>query len=279
MSTIASLVALWSNRTEVIDQSADVPYMVDGAATEAAVYNACDDIPSTYASDTKTLTLKSKEISEQISAMRWRVLARYELPTWSATENPDPRWSFDTGGGTQHITQSLATVASYGPKKSSAHKGAIGWTDKGIEGTDIVVPLFKWSETHYFDYEDVDQAYKLAVAALTGRTNNAEFRGFPTGEVLFMGASGQRQGEPQKSFIIPNGPWEITFNFAQSPNLTGLTIGGITGIAKAGWDYIWVQYDSETDETAKKVLKTPTAVYVERVYNSGDFSTLNLGAM
>jgi len=68
--------------------------------------------------------------------------------------------------------------------------------------------------------------------------------------------------------------WEITHRFSASPNKTGLTIGDITGIEKKGWEYLWVRYADAEDTAAKTLVKKPAAVYVEKVYEEGDFSVL-----
>ena len=84
--------------------------------------------------------------------------------------------------------------------------------------------------------------------------------------MLFLGASGSVRGTED---------WEITYRFAASPNVTNLTMGGITGIAKPGWAYLWVRY---ADDVSEKVLvKQPIAIYVEKVYEDGDFSGLAIG--
>jgi len=83
-----------------------------------------------------------------------------------------------------------------------------------------------------------------------------------------LGASGSQRGD---------GAWEITFRFAASPNVTGLTIGSITGIAKKGWEYLWVQYQDAEDTGAKCIVKRPAFVHVERVYDAGNYAGLGIG--
>ncbi len=90
----------------------------------------------------------------------------------------------------------------------------------------------------------------------------------PVGEVLFLGASGSKRGSDD---------WEITFRFAASPNKTGLTVGDIVNINKKGWEYMWVRYADAEDAVAKAIVKKPVAVYVEKVYEDGDFSGLGIG--
>lgn len=185
-------------------------------------------------------------------------------------ETGDSSYQFDTGGGTQHITHSRQTAARYAPSGQVApdFQGAIGATHDSVEGVDVTVPVYNFSETHYIPSASVTDAYKGALFLLTGRTNLAAFRGFAPGEVLFLGASGSKRGEED---------WEITYRFAASPNATDLTVGPITGIAKRGWDYLWVRYQDAEDTQAKSLVKRPIGVYIERVYDEGDFSGLGIG--
>jgi hypothetical protein len=126
------------------------------------------------------------------------------------------------------------------------------------------VPTFTWQETHYLD--DINMA---AYYELTGKVNNAEFRGFAAGEVLCMPPTGQKRG--------PYGKWEVTFKFASSPNRIGITVGQIIGINKGGWEYMWIRYGESVDPTSHTRIKKPVGVYVEQVYESGDFSFLGIG--
>ena len=205
---------------------------------------------------------------DQIGPLLWDGSVRYGER--KRPETGDSSFSFDTGGGTQHITQSLETLGSYAPpgKTPPDFQGAIGATGESVEGVDVTVPVYNFSETHYVAAESVTGAYKATLFALTGRVNVAPFRGFAAGEVLFLGASGSKRGEED---------WEITFRFAASPNATGITVGEITGISKRGWDYLWVRYQDAEDSTAKALVKRPVAAYVERVYYDGDFSGLGIG--
>ncbi len=40
---------------------------------------------------------------------------------------------------------------------------------------------------------------------------------------------------------------------------------------------MWVRYADAEDTTAKAIVKKPVAVYVEKVYDEGDFSGLGIG--
>lgn len=178
-------------------------------------------------------------------------------------------YQFDTGGGTQHITQSIATVARYArPGYTPPNfQGAIGVSRNNIEGVDIAVPVYNFGLVNYESNAAVSEAYKQVLYNLTGKVNQASWNGYNAGEVLFLGASGSmRKG----------GDWEITYRFAASPNKTNLTIGNISGITKKGWEYLWVQYIDEEDASAGSMIKRPHSVHIEQVYEYGNFSQLHV---
>jgi len=189
-------------------------------------------------------------------------------------ETGESTYQFDTGGGTQHITQSIETIGAYSADDDPPDfGGAIGVTHDNVEGVDITIPVYQFSETHYLPAAVVTNAYKGLLFYLTGKVNSAPFRGCAAGECLFLGASGSRRQQGQN----PNdGDWEITFKFAASPNAVNLQIGDITVASKKGWEYLWVRYEDAED--ANVLVKKPTAAYVEKVYEDGNFSSLGLGS-
>ena len=111
-------------------------------------------------------------------------------------------------------------------------------------------------------------SYKAILRSLTGKVNNASFKGFSAGEVLFLGASGSKRGDDD---------WEISFRFAASENRSYITVGDITGVAKKGWEYMWVRYADAEDDEAKAIVKKPVAVYIEKVYEEGSFGAFGIG--
>ncbi|HZT82275.1 MAG TPA: hypothetical protein VFA26_18755 [Gemmataceae bacterium] len=246
----------------VENPSVDLLYVVDGTEDDAAVRALVEaTIPAIYAG----LVFQSYRIAHQGSGL-WEVSVRYGK--LEPKEPGESSFSFDTGGGTTHITQSLATVNSYAPAGETPpdFKGAIGVNNDSVEGTDITIPVYNFKETHYIPVALVTPAYKATLFYFTGKVNAFPFKGFAPGEVLFQGASGSQRGQED---------WEITFSFAASPNVTGLTVGDITGIDKKGWEYLWVRYQDAED--ADVLVKQPAAVYVEQVYPYGDFSLLGIG--
>jgi len=203
----------------------------------------------------------------------WETEVTYVLPDIKVPDTGDSTFSFNTAGATSHIVQSLKTINIYTDGSTELdHYGAIGVNGDNVDGTDITVPIYEFDETHYIDNTTVTDAYKKTLCRLTGTVNNALFKDFDAGEVLFLGAAGTKRGI---------GDWEIQFKFAASPNVTSKSLGYdqdgnalITGIAKKGWEYMWIKFGPS--QVADDVLFRPKAVYIEQVYKDGDFSELGI---
>lgn len=204
---------------------------------------------------------------------QWRGTVRFVPPEFVSDdpmEAGQSSYAFDTGGGSRHITHirnPAHHVATYGDNAPDP-KGGIGVTADAIEGVDLQVPVFIFSETHIVPDATVTEEYKGILYALTTTTNKAVFRGKAIGACFFEGAAGSQRGDED---------WEITFRFAASPNMTDIQIGDITGIAKKGWEYLWVRSEARVDAAAKVMIMTPIGVYVEQLYEAADFEDLGIG--
>lgn len=242
-------------------------YNVVGSADESEIKDYVEtNMPSTF------LDMPLRDITVQIvHGDMWEATARYAVPSGEFTgPGDDIVEGFDIGTSTVRVTQSRSTVdtferAGFDPPD---FKGAIGVNGQEVEGVDVVVPQAITTRTAYKDASEVDTDYQNALIGLVGSVNSETFLGRAAGEVLFLGATGSRLGN--------SGKYEITFKFAISPNRSGFSHGDITGIDKAGWDYLWFYYDSTTN--ANKLVKRPAAAYVERVYPQESFSALGLSA-
>lgn len=270
----ASLLELFDGRSEAISGklSATIPYAIIGAADEAdARAAALASIPTTY----NGIPRDSITLSERINATTWKVIANYLQPDGSGgndTATLENTYTFETGGGQQNVKQSYIPIARrYSPTDTAGTlvESAINNDGENVNGVDIVVPQFQWSETYWLSPAYVSESYKQLIAICTGRVNDRTFRGYTAGEVLFLGASGTKQG---------NGWWQITYKFAHSKNRTGIVIGDITVASKQGWEYLWVRYGDTVSGTGadKHLTKKAQFAYVEKVYESTDLAG-NLG--
>lgn len=268
----ATVTELFEGRTETVatTSTAEIHYHVSGAEDEDAVKTAILNGTDLYYAG---LVRKSIEIAEHVIGEDWKVVVKYETPTPGDEEEgpviPDSQFSFDTTGGTQHITNSLETVDSAG-EVSEDLNGAIGFDEGTVAGCDITVPAYSFSETHYYTDGEIADV-KAAIFSTTGKVNTDAFKEFEAGEVLFLGASGSRTGAKA------NDLWEITYKFAAKENRTAVVIGGLGAVDVDGWNHLWIQYAPAVDPGVNELIKTPIAVYVELVYESCAFSVLGLG--
>ena len=245
--------------TEGDQPSAELRFVIQGTDDDAIVRSLL-----LASSPKKYLGLRRTGVTfEPLGGDIWEGTAQYSKQL--------SQFTFDTGGGTQHISQSRGTVGGYAAPGEVAPDfgGAIGVNEDQVAGTDITVPVYNFTETHYIDDLLVTEDYKLILFNLTGKVNDGTFKGFAKGELLFLGASGSKQGKDD---------WEITFRFAASPNVANLSLGAITGIAKEGWHYLWVRFTDDVDLASHTLIKRPVSAYVEQVYAYGDFSSLGIGA-
>jgi hypothetical protein len=214
----------------------------------------------------------------------WQVTINYEK-AGAEPQSSDPlkrSRSFDTTGGTQHITQAhddrrYPLFAIGGLSAAPDQQKAIGVDSNGVNGVDIISPQLQWQEQYDVPNAYVTSNYIKTLATITGTTNDASFRSFPAGEVLFAGCSGSQEWDDEKG----RGPWSLSYRFIASPNagsgqsVPAITIGSIGGIEKKGHEYLWVRY--EDAQSSNTLIKQPRAVYVDRVYRESSFSLLGIG--
>lgn len=260
-------------------QQQTLRFKVAGTDDDAAVFSAvADESPPKHNGKER----KSIEIEPQGAGL-WFAEVEYEVP--GVKERPDPEGgsetlylpevSFDTTGGTHHIEHSLQTVGKFMESTGDTAPdfgGLVGVNDGDVAGVDVVVPKLEWSERHYFVPGAITFPYIKLLSAATGTVNSTKWRGFDAGEVLFLGARGERS-KPEM--------WTVEFGFAAMQNVVhpnSLKVGDIIVDTKKGWHHLWVHCREEVDESAteKKIVKKPYAVYVEKVYPEQSFSTLNL---
>lgn len=251
------------------DGTLELLYTVSGTEDDAAVRALVEaTIPMTYAG----LVFQNYHYKTEGGGL-WEITANYgkraPLTPQKTDDHDSYSFSCDTTGGTQKITQSLETVGSYGIGAAEVpdFQGAIGVNGDAVEGCEITVPSCQFSITVRLSADSVNLAYIATLYQLTGSINGTTWKGFPAGELLFLGASLSQRGQED-----PEG----TFKFAGQANRTDFPVGEINIDSKWGWDYLWVRYGDDVD--GHTLIKKPTFAYVERVYPVGDFSLLGIGS-
>jgi len=247
--------------TEGSNPSVEVICLIHGTNDQSEALAALlDYTPATY----NGLPRQSRSIERIAFDGWWRGTVTYSPKGQPPVDAP--LWSFDTSGGTEKTTISFATARYPAPGKTAPdYGGAIGITDNGIEGVDVTRPKLDLSLRLVLPSTYMTPAYINILYSTTGCVNNAPWKGFFAGEVLFLGVAASQKSEEQ---------WDLDYKFAVSPNRSNFYVGPILVPLKRGWDYLEVLYEDKVDTTAKRGVKYPLCVFVHQVYPYADFSVL-----
>lgn len=255
----------------------EILYLVSGARNRQEAFQAVRDA----APDKVDELVKRRYRFEKFNGDSMEVTAIYEEPEEDGgTDDPTSglvtaraRISFDTSGGTQHITTALATLAKYSPGPGGSLMkdpgSSIGWNGKtGGEaeyaGVDIVVPNVRKVVTQTISKPST--AYENLVIDMTGTVNSDKFLGRDPGEVLFLGASWNDEGE---------NPVQATYNFAIRRNEVGKDVHGVK-CTKKGWEYVWDIIKTKKETDTSPVVVTVEGIYVSKVYEEKPFRKLGI---
>lgn len=208
---------------------------------------------------------------ERIADKIWNFTAEYKQ------REPEPGQytiSIDTTGGTVMQTYGY-TEQRYaaGGGTAPSMNGAIDVQDGKPQGVQRVIPALGITIRAKIKSANITSAggamaYAKLLSNLTGTVNNAVFlNSFAAGELLFLGATGD---------VIDENP-SLQYSFAASKNVSGMTIGNISGITKYGHDYIWFSFKKDKDAATGLPVMSPRAAYVNRVYESSNFGSLYIG--
>ncbi len=246
--------------------SAEWPYFVFGQATEAEALDAVlSEAPSTF----NGLRLDRVKFQEQLNEDTCKVLVTYKTIPGELSGDEGEAFSFDTTGGTQTVTQSKSTVASYVKTGATAPNfgGAINYDGEQVNGVEIIQPVLNFDIVGVFTAQEVTTTFLNTLMEMTSSVNSTTWRGRAAGTVLFRGVTGSGK---------TNAPCDLTFHFSYSPNRSNFTVGEITVSEKKGWDYMWVYYGKSEDTSSKTIVRKPLAVYIEQLFELKDFDDLNL---
>jgi len=187
--------------------------------------------------------------------------------------------AFDTTGATEHITAALnlSGAAAFGNMGEEVyasstderiyHQGAINVSGGTVNGVDITVPQFQFTETWVMPAAWILDSYVANLYRLTGTINQSQFRIFTQGECLFLGA----RCEMQRGATLAS----LTYQFSARPTRRNFLVGDILVGQKRGWDYMWIRYGSTV--TNGYSIQTPLSVHVNQIYELGEFSRLSIG--
>lgn len=260
------------------DKSGDT-YFVTGSEDVYEVYAAVQAEAPAFDGPLIRDSIKVKHLECE----HWQATVSYVDPE-KKKKDPDIgqiEWDFDTTGGTQHITTGLApsTIFHDPAWNPMEFQRAIEVSKKKhgyeVKGVDVVVPKLELTATTSFAPNVINIEYIKALAEMTGKVNEAPWKSFERGELLFMGARIKTKYREKTT---------VTFTFSASEQITAddqIFIGGINGaqgwgpIEKDGWEYMWIYFVQE--EQDNQVLMKPKQANMETIYREADFTELGLG--
>ncbi|MGE3806553.1 MAG: hypothetical protein AB7K24_17950 [Gemmataceae bacterium] len=260
---MAQIIEKFDSREQTVSEDnpvVDLRYVVTETEDDAVVRSLVEaTIPAFYNSK----PFQSYRIVH-LGGGVWEVEVRYGKK--EPKQPGDWSFHFDTSGGSAKIFQSLNTTAYVAPGDDEIDfQGAIGVTDDGgtrkVEGVEITVPQFSFTATRTLS-NPINPAYLNALEQKTGKVNSDTVillvddvsYTFLPGELKFENATGGKKSSED---------WEITIKCSAARNRTGIQFGDITGVAKKGWEYIWVYYEDAEDTNT--LVKKPRQVMVEQV--------------
>lgn len=234
------------------------------------------EAPETF-NDLPRRSISAAQYSEHEEC--WKVTVSYTQarPTVQAQPSNTVAYSFNYQMRGQQIYRSLETAFKEDrvrPGEAPDFGGLINVTFDHSNGKPEGLQLEPPDETHSLEFTGpsvfVNAAYQDIVEQMCGRMNDAPFRGADTGElVLVRVQGGVRSGED----------WSISFGFARRVNEFAKTIvPGLIVPFKRGHDLVWTWNQPKFEATSAGLLVTayPRAVYVERVFEFGNFDLLGL---
>ena len=182
----------------------------------------------------------------------------------------ESQFNFEIATQPVKVVVPIGTPTVYGPNPPLVQLIGDQGNGEPPEGVEVFEPVHSESETHYLPASAITAAYKQQIKKLVGKENSAGWKGHDAGEVLLSAVSGSRRGVDD---------WEVTFRWMVKENQSGLTIGGIAGITRRGWQYLWPIYETRKDPGgAAKLTHNITNVAVATVFRSGDMTLLGIGS-
>lgn len=190
-------------------------------------------------------------------------------------------WSFsiDNVAGTEHVSVSQETTQ----KKYRAGVGAFDFNQAinvsadNVAGVDAYSAKQQFNVVRYVEKSAITTSYLDGLDSLCKprpHTNHATVtlwidgitRTYAAGELLFLGYSMGTSNTKTH--------WEIRYEFLASKNLAAVTLTGIGPFDKKGFEYLWPAFDDTVENDVP--IKIPKALFIERLYDAGDFSAISL---
>ncbi|MGE4300808.1 MAG: hypothetical protein AB7F40_04305 [Victivallaceae bacterium] len=249
--------------------SAEIKYHVYGMSSKAeaiaAIYEAR---PSAYGTLSYS-NIRLDSVDGNGNAEFSVVYGGSSSSGYAYAETDEPVLNFDCSGGTRHVNYAIAQRRVFGDLDAG---GAVGWngkTGQDMEVTGVDVPTGQMRETYtkLVSTGKLTTNYKRRLYRLVGKVNSSKFKGWDSGEVMFLGASFSAPTNGNTKVVV-------SYNFSIQENERNSYFSGILVGLKRGWEYIWAVSSSVI--AGSSPVAALRAVYVAQVAEYGDFSDLGL---
>lgn len=250
-------------------ESKSIDYRITGASSESAARSAMlAESPSTYSGLPRQTDAASVTYVDD-SFNIWDGTVSYAENSGTA-DTGSSSYSFDISGSNIKLKTAYATTKYNATDKVLPDFGGAINVQKSpnglqVDGVDIFVPAMEWTYTTVKSSAAVNATYLESIYAAIGKVNATNWTAgitFAAGSALLVGVSGQLRPSGDK--------WDITFRALIEPNVTGLSIEGVS-IDKKGWQYAWPLYEEAPDDVAKAIGQELIGVYVQDVYRTATF--------
>lgn len=257
--------------SDVSSRSAARPWFVYDALSELEAIQA---IAAAAPSSVDGLVITGVQVREAVEDV-YRGTANYGL--WAPRTPPvagESSFNFEIATQPVRIVVPLSPQTVYTRTGETAPADSSQWLigqqadGSAPEGAEVMEPIANFSETHWIDASSITQAYERTVLKIIGRLNAATFRGWEAQEVLCTGVSGSQRGASD---------WEVSFRFGVREHQTDLTVAGIDGVDKKGWQFLWPRYEIAKDSSEPVLSNVVKYIVVADVFRTADFSQLGIG--
>lgn len=179
-----------------------------------------------------------------------------------------------TSGGQQKLIGSFFTAGKFAAAGSKLpipdYKQVIAYNPKTqeAEGCEVFVPEQEYEVEVRYPIGYVTEDYLTGLDDLVGYVNLLKWRRWDAGRVVYRGAE-YSYGN--------NLPVTIVHIIGLQRNLKNVTLAGIPGITKDGWDFLWyLTQDKDVPVGDGNIVRIKKAQYafVERVFPRRDFKAV-----
>lgn len=251
-------------RANAADQWFERIFIIDGTEDPYIARAFGPQIGDTWSGD---LIVNEQAIIPLMGADACRAVIKYRSPELAAKEEPltgEIEW--DVAAETENVIRAEFGQTHYPSGEDVGD--LIGVDGENVTGVDKRVPKSQYVEDHDVNELALTAVYWRRIMDYSGTINNAHWKIWAKGEVLFLGARIVRRGKGQN---------RARFSFLVSPNATIQiqTTSGVQNVEKRGWEYLWFERLKTT--SGGRIKMEVKAVHVASIYDANNFLNLGIG--